>query len=299
MPNYILSNSLPEYKSREEYVDWELNYHFMQTNFLSFGSSRLSYSCWGTGDKLLLCFHGYGESAASFSFLESSFGQEFTILAIDMPFHGETEWEEGLFFDPVDLQAIVKKVVSSSPGFRKGWWLLGYSMGGRVALQLLELMPDKIERLVLVAPDGLKVNGWYWLATQTGWGNWLFRWTMQHPGWFFLILRAGNKLGLVNRSVYKFTFNYIGDWLVRNDLYKRWTTMRAFRPDMKAIRSLILEKGIPVRLLYGQYDRIIRWETGEKFRQRIEPYGRLEIAPAGHQLLHVKHIDELAALMKA
>jgi pimeloyl-ACP methyl ester carboxylesterase len=268
----------------------------MQTNFLSFGSSRLSYSCWGRGDKLLLCFHGYGESAASFAFLEACFGHEFTILAIDMPFHGETEWEEGLFFNPSDLQAIVKKIVSGLPGLRKGWWLLGYSMGGRVALQLLELIPDKVERLLLVAPDGLKMNGWYWLATQTRWGNRLFRWTMQYPGWFFLILRACNKLRLVNRSIYKFTFNYIGDKPVRNDLFRRWTTMRAFRPDIEAIRSLIREKQIPVRLLYGQYDRIIRWETGEKFCKGIEPYGKLEIAPAGHQLLQAKHMDELAFL---
>jgi hypothetical protein len=47
-------------------------------------------------------------------------------------------------------------------------------------------MPEQIEKLVLLAPDGLKVNFWYWLATQTWLGKNSFCFTMKHPGWFFV-----------------------------------------------------------------------------------------------------------------
>lgn len=270
----------------------------MHTGFLSVGSSRIRYCSWGTGNKVLLCFHGYGESAESFAILEDPLAGDFTIFAIDLPFHGGTDWKEGLYFDPQTLVALVIGMVAERNGPVGGWWVLGYSMGGRIALDLLGKIPEKIEKLVLLAPDGLKVNGWYWLATRTRPGNWLFRKTMEQPGWFFFFLRIADKLKLVNQSIYKFTIRYIGHPQVREDLYKRWTTMRAFRSDIPFLRVLIRERNIAVRLLYGRYDRIIRWERGEKFIEGIEPNCKLVILDCGHQLLERKNRDSLVALLK-
>jgi pimeloyl-ACP methyl ester carboxylesterase len=269
----------------------------MQTHRIPYRSSWLSYTLYGSGHRLLICLHGYGESASSFAFLEEALGGDFTLLAIDMPFHGATEWKEGLVFDPTLLPPLIGKIASGLSNLENGWWLLGYSMGGRVALHLLQIMPEKIKRLVLLAPDGLKVNGWYWLATQTRLGNALFRWTMRQPGWFFFLLRTGNALKLVNPSVYKFTAYYIADDRVRQDLYIRWTTMRAFRPDLPVIKDLIRTQHLPVRLLYGRHDRIIRWENGRRFCLSIEPWCRLELLSSGHQLLQPAHLDAIIAAL--
>ena len=278
----------------------------MSGAYFLFGHSRIHYSYWGTGEKLLLCFHGYGESAASYSFLEEALGGQYTILAIDLPFHGETQWEGGFYLDPRDLLTIIQAIIaelprgssgsprssdpSASPG-SAGWWLLGYSMGGRVALQLLQLAPEKVRRLVLLATDGLQMNPWYWLATQTGPGNRLFRWTMKRPAWLFFLLRTGHVLRLVNPSIYKFTAHYVDDERVRDKLYARWTTMRGFRPHPGRIGSIIRAHRIPIELLYGSYDRIIRWERGERFRKQNTPFCNLILLPAGHQLLQPRFLE--------
>jgi pimeloyl-ACP methyl ester carboxylesterase len=327
----------------------------MSSAFFSFGSSRIHYFQWGRGEKILLCFHGYGESAASFGFLSEALGQDFTILAIDLPYHGETQWRGGLYLDPRDLLEIMNGIVAAaSPGGSGGsggtvssggsvgsgglggsvrsggsggsgglggsdgaggsdgsggpggaggsggsggssesadWSLLGYSMGGRLALQLLELAPSKMRRLVLLATDGLQMNFWYWLATQTTAGNALFRWTMKRPAWLFFLLRTGHVLRVVNPSIYKFTAHYVDDARVRENLYARWTTMRGFRPDLAAVGRSIRQYEIPVRLLYGSYDRIIRWERGERFRRSNAAYCSLTLLPAGHQLLQAKFLE--------
>ncbi|HEX9514357.1 MAG TPA: alpha/beta hydrolase [Puia sp.] len=271
----------------------------MQSFFLPFRSSRIHYLLGGKGNKLLCCFHGYGESAESWAFLSAALGEEYTILAIDLPFHGRTDWKEGLFFDPETLVSLIGQMAAGRTGGEGGWWLMGYSMGGRVALSLLEKMPEKVKKLVLLAPDGLKVNGWYWLATQTRPGNLLFRWTMQKPGWLFFLLRLGNVLKLVNRSVYKFTSYYTNDAPARKELYARWTTMRGFRPDIPAIQVLIQKKQIPVRLLYGEHDRIILPERGEKFRKGgIEAWCLLMLVPTGHQLLQAKNLEVILSMLK-
>jgi pimeloyl-ACP methyl ester carboxylesterase len=274
----------------------------MHSFFIRYKSSRIHYLQGGSGNKLILCFHGYGESAESFTFLEERWGGDFTLLAIDLPFHGKTEWNEGhegLFFGEEDLLLLVDQIVAGLPAIRGPWSLLGYSMGGRIALSLFEKIPEKVARLALIAPDGLKMNKWYWLATQTNPGNRLFRWTMGRPGWLFLLLRTGHFLRLVNESVYKFTLHYIDDQSAREELYRRWTSMRGFRPDPATLQSVIRERKVPVRILYGRYDRIIRWESGEKFRQGgLASYCQLTVLPQGHRLLQPKNLEEIAALLK-
>ena len=266
----------------------------MQSFFLSWRSSRVHYLKGGNGNTLLLCFHGYGESASSFAFLEEALGAKYSLLAIDLPYHGSTDWKEGLFFSPADLLAIIHEITAGWPG--DGLWdLLGYSMGGRVALSLLEESPEKVKKLMLIAPDGLTVNPWYWLATRTKGGRRLFRFTMRHPGWFFAVLKAGNALKWVNPSIFKFVVSYIGDRPVREELYTRWITMSPFRPDLPSIKRLIREKRLPVRLLYGQFDRIIRVQRGEAFRKGIGSYVRLSVLPAGHRLLHPKNLDSIVS----
>ncbi len=257
----------------------------------------MHYYKWGTGARLLICFHGYGESAASFAFLENELGSEYTILAIDLPYHGKTDWKGGSF-SVEELLSFIEEITAALPASREGWWLMGYSMGGRIALSILEKVPEKIRRLVLLAPDGIIVNPWYWLATQTGPGRRLFKWTMYHPGWFFFMLRAGNTLKLVNPSIYKFVSHYIGQRLIRLDLYTRWIALRKFRPRIRVIKDIIRSRQLPVRMLYGRFDRIIRVERGQQFRKGIEPWCRLTVIPAGHQLLHMNHLETLILLLK-
>lgn len=263
----------------------------MHHGYYPLNNSTIHYSVGGSGSRLLICLHGYGESAASFTFLEPALGKDYTLLAIDFPFHGETNWQDKLYFEPRDL---VEMLLAIAPGLAGGpapWTLLGYSMGGRIALHLLQQIPEKIGRLVLLAPDGLTMNPWYWLATQTNAGNRLFKFTMAHPQWFFTLLRAANTLKWVNPGIYKFTIRYIDDDKVRHELYTRWTTMRGFRPGLARIRDIIRARNLPIYLFYGRYDRIIVAKRGERFRNGIEAQCHLQLLPTGHQLLQPGNLD--------
>ena len=263
-------------------------------NFLPFQSSQIHYQIWGTGAKILFAFHGYGESASSFAFLGEALGPDQTLVAIDLPFHGQTDWKEGLSFFPEQLLTLMKTIAAGLPASNPVWSLTGYSMGGRIALALFETQPDRFEQLILLAPDGLKVNIWYWIATRTTVGNYLFRWTMRWPGWLFLLLRASHGLRLVNPSIYKFAVHYIDDRKVRKDLYTRWTVMRSFRPRPDAIAAILRRNPVPITLIYGRYDRIIRWESGERFRNRgIADTCRLILIDTGHQLLRPPYLPAL------
>ena len=269
----------------------------MKQELITYKSSQISYCSFGSGPKVAICFHGYGEEATLFAFLDNYAGNQYTFFSIDLPFHGKTKWNNGLIFTHEDLQQIVEKIIGDNnlklqtSNFKLT--LIGFSLGGRVALSFLQANPEKIEKLVLLAPDGLKVNFWYWLATQTSLGNKFFAFTLQYPGWFFGFLKLLNKLKLLNASIFKFVNYYIGDTNVRRLLYLRWTTLRKLKPNLSLIKSYIRKQNIPIRLIYGKHDRIILSSVGEKFKKGIEEQCTLAVIHSGHQVLHEKHVEEI------
>ncbi|TMI70907.1 MAG: alpha/beta hydrolase [Bacteroidetes bacterium] len=272
-------------------------YALLEKFQLKYKASSVSYIRFGTGSRTAFCFHGYGEDAVSFSFLEKYAGAEYTFFAIDLPFHGHTLWNEGYTCSITDIEQIIGQIMISNgrePGTGTNkLTLLGYSLGARVALALYEKMSPRTDRLVLLAPDGLKVNFWYWLSTQTGIGNKLFAFTMKHPSWFFGFLKGLNKLRLVNASIFKFVNYYIGDKEVRTLLYARWTTLRKLKPNIDRIKKEINEHKTKVRLVYGMHDRIILSTVGEKFRKGIGEHCIISVIRSGHQVLHEKHATDL------
>ncbi len=270
----------------------------MESYFVTYKSSQIHYCKIGQGNKLLLCFHGYGESADSFSFLKKYLADDYTLIAIDFPFHGKTIWNEGLVLEPADILIIIEKIMQGISINTSKKYMIGYSMGGRVVLDLIQYIPDEIEKIILLAPDGLTMSFWYWLATQTIIGNKLFRFTMNHPGWFFLLLKTANKIRMINQSVFKFSNNYINDKKARDELYNRWTVMRKFKPKLKDVKELINNNRIQTNLLYGKYDRVIRYQNAEKIKQGIKAYCTVTIINSGHQLLQEKNVAAIISLLK-
>jgi len=268
----------------------------MEHLLLSYKKSQISYYRYGSGKDIAICFHGYGEDGQLYGFFEKYAGSDYTFYAIDLPFHGKTEWNEGLSFAATDLQQIVYEIVEHNnvkTSAQARFTVLGFSLGGRLALSLYQAQPQTIEKIILLAPDGLKVNFWYWLATRTSMGNKLFAFSMKNPGWFFGFLKGVNKLKLVNASVFKFVNYYIGDKEARMQLYQRWMCLRNLKPDQKLIKNYIRQYKTKARLIYGKYDRIILPVRGEKFKNGIEDFCTLIVIDSGHQVVHENHVQQI------
>ncbi|MEO7531740.1 MAG: alpha/beta hydrolase [Sediminibacterium sp.] len=265
----------------------------MESNYTRFRNSVIHYLRMGNGPEWLFCFHGYGEDATTFSLLEPLLGSRFTLIAIDFPFHGKTDWQEGLLFEPKDMLALINLINPK----KKSMYFLGYSMGGRVALQLLQLIPEQVTNMVLVAPDGLHKNKWQWLATRTKIGNGLFAFSMKHPFIMNSLLDFLSKLGVYNNSLLKFIHFYLDDVEQRMTLYRRWTTMRKFRPNLDLLKKIIGEKNITVRMLFGKYDRVILAKHGWRFSKNSNGLISVTEIEAGHQLLRDKHAGLIVDLL--
>jgi len=70
-------------------------------------------------------------------------GERYRPLALDLPGHGQAAGER-----PISFAACVAAVLADAP---ERFTLCGYSMGGRVALQVALAAPERVRRLVLVS----------------------------------------------------------------------------------------------------------------------------------------------------
>jgi pimeloyl-ACP methyl ester carboxylesterase len=265
----------------------------LQTIFLPYKNSVICIGVMGKGPELIVCLHGYGESKTTFALFEKHMGKDYTFLCIDFPFHGETEWNDGLLFSHEDFLNILEASFAKI-GFynRPDFSLLTFSLGGRLALCLLQTIPVRIKRAVLVAPDGLHVNFWYWLGTQTYFGNKLFYITMQKPSWFFAMIKIANKTGLLNKTIVKLVHYYLDDEAGRVLLYNRWTVLRKFKPALKAVKKNIALYTIAVRFVFGKYDRIIPDKHSNIFKDDVNNV-RITVLETGHKLLKENYVNDI------
>lgn len=96
----------------------------------------------------LVLLHGFTHTGASWDPVRSELGERYTALAPDIRGHGTASDRE-----PVTLEAVLADIDAAAPA---ALTLVGYSMGGRIALQFALARPDRVERLVLVgASPGL------------------------------------------------------------------------------------------------------------------------------------------------
>lgn len=267
----------------------------MPGHFIKHNNSTLHYRVFGNGPKLLFCFHGYGRDSYTFEFLSKQLGGRYKLVALDAPHHGHTQWDDPEFH-PKDLVTLVDKIRALLQVANEKISLLGFSMGGRIALHLLQIIPSQIERIVLLAPDGLRTRSWLWLTTHTWAGSRLFDYTVHHPNWFLRLTRFLQRRGTITKNVSNFVHYYLEDQEERMRLYGRWIIMKKFKPHSSSLKKIIAKHNIKVRMLFGSYDRIIHYASGQQFLKRIEEYATVRIVEAGHDLLRDWHGATIAEL---
>jgi pimeloyl-ACP methyl ester carboxylesterase len=255
----------------------------------TYKKSKIAYHIFGNGKLPIICLHGYGLNGNSFSFLANDLGEKYTLYCIDFPFHGQTNWNEMTAFTPQDAVECIWIMLGKKQAFD----LIAYSMGGRVALELIAYLHQYISTTILIAPDGLHKNKWQWFATQTQLGNSIFKFTMESPTWIFALANIATKFGLLNKSILKFVYHHLENKLERSALYNRWTNMRLFKPNLFACRNIIKKNALPVYIFFGMHDRIILTKRGYRFKKDCI-FIVINELNAGHNLLKEKYAKEIA-----
>ena len=254
----------------------------MQEEKVVFKDNTIAYKKYGIGDRYIVCFHGFGQAGYRWGILEPFLGKQFTLIAFDLPFYGDTDWKEKETFTVEKLVEIIRQIL---PKNIAKFYLLGYSLGGRIALRLLQQIPEQIQKAVLLAPDGLSENFWYRLAVHTAVGRNLFYKSMRNPRLLFSIAKQLHVRGAITKGHIDMAEYYMNSEHSRMAIYHRWMSTRHFKPDLNRIRSFIIKYHIPVIMAFGKEDKLIVADKGILFTKGLEKYTTVKLLDTGHYFL--------------
>ncbi|MCO6488722.1 MAG: alpha/beta hydrolase [Phaeodactylibacter sp.] len=225
----------------------------------------------GAGKRLLIAFHGFSEDGAAFRALGEQLKDSCTLYAVDLPFHGSTRWldEE---YRPAQLAVVVEAILEKE-GSRR-FEAVGHSLGARLWLHLLPDFRDRMERLCLLAPDGLQTRWLYlveWLPG--GWRRLAIRWA-RRPGWILALARLLYRLRLIGPFLLRYLEHHLREAGRRRRLLHTWLALSHFRLNGDKGRRLIQQAAVPVLVLLGDKDRLVRPEV---IRRRLGGTAGVEI----------------------
>jgi pimeloyl-[acyl-carrier protein] methyl ester esterase len=100
----------------------------------------------GSGPALVL-LHGWGLNLRVWDGLAAELQDRFRIVAVDLPGHGRSEWLPGRS----SLQEQAAQIDETVASITERYFLLGWSLGGQIALRLAATRPAGLDRLVLIA----------------------------------------------------------------------------------------------------------------------------------------------------
>jgi len=246
----------------------------------SFG---MHVSIYGEGPGKILAFHGFGQDSTHFGVFEEVIGSTHQLHSFDLPYHGKSR-------NPIKTDGIEKDALRN---FFTGYFrsnkitsfvLVGYSIGAKFALNLVHFFPDMIDRLILIAPDGLKINFWYRMATGTHFSRRIFKYFMEHPAIFLKFTGLLSFFKLLHPSVSRFVKSQVADPDTRKLIYNAWVNYRTLNLDIRILGKKIEKHKIPVEIILGEKDRVISAEAVRPLIREF-PYANVHILPVGHHRL--------------
>lgn len=112
----------------------------------------------------LVCLHGLGGTKASFMTTVSALAPEgHRVIALDLPGFGDSDRPRNGRYDAIWFSGVVTELLDELGIERASF--AGNSMGGRIAIELGIREPERVEKLVLLAPAlaWLRERPWKWL----------------------------------------------------------------------------------------------------------------------------------------
>lgn len=106
----------------------------------------LHYETSGQGSHNLVLLHGFMENSEVWNFMKPFLSDQFKIITIDLPGHGQSESQEEILtmgFMAKEVHHLIDHLNLTT------FHLLGHSMGGYVSLAYAELYPEKLQSLTL------------------------------------------------------------------------------------------------------------------------------------------------------
>jgi pimeloyl-ACP methyl ester carboxylesterase len=264
--------------------------------FVEYNGYKLHFHSYGNGKQALLAFHGFNRSSADWAVFEKHIGDIFTIYAFDIFYHGKSKIDEAIqepYIGKTELSELVSRFMMENKLARIS--LIGYSLGGKLVLSLIETMPGQIDNVFILAPDGIKNHFWNSFATRSFIGRILFNHAIKDPRYVLKISSFLLRSRIINKKFDLFIRTHLQEKDQRLKVLNIWMLFKDLIPEKKRIRKHVLRYKINFQMFFGKYDAIIPPKSGETFAAQLN-LPCFHLLDCGHNMSGV--IYEICTVIK-
>ncbi len=253
----------------------------MKSDFLFVNAHKTHFLKFGQGEKLLIAIHGFADRARMFAVLEKYLTEKYTVIALDLPFHGQTEWQSDTF-SKAEILEIIHQILEKEG--KQKFNFMAFSFGARIAQAMLPELAERIEKLYLLAPDGIKTKGMSAANHTPIWLRRLLFRLLKNPNWFLKLLKFGSKIHVVPAMIQTFlSLN-----LSRPDRFRRtfgcWLSLPDFYLGRRKIQAIYQKTGLPVEIFFGEKDEMIHFKSLQKMSDKL-PNMKIHVLDTGHRIV--------------
>ncbi len=246
----------------------------------------LHYEKIGHGSEILLAFHGMGQDFSCFQKFAQTFDNQYTTYLFDLPFHGKSTpgfaQKEEVVFSKNDLKLFLKNVLEQHQIQR--FSVIGFSMGGRFALATLEAFTDRINNVLLIAPDGISENFFYIAATRFKFTRPLFRIFAYQKERLQTLGNVLVRLRLLPESTIRFAQKMLDTGPKQDQIYYAWIGFHQLTFNISRLSQHINLQDVKLTIFMGKYDKLLPLNAVTPLTKKVKNCEVIEL-PTGHTSL--------------
>lgn len=258
---------------------------------LFYQNHQLYYEHYGQGNRLLLTLHGIGGKGRLFANISRPMWKDYTILSLDLPYHGETHWQD-TEYTPQQLADVLEQLATKHKA--TSFDLMLHSMGGRLLVGLIPLMIGQLGRVYLFAPGGFQ---YVFTESRPLWAHLVregVRRLFESNDGFVRVLDGAHRLKLLNEQTHHLLVDQIRTPKRRARLLRSWVSLAHFPMRLRrSERQLLLDHQVPLHFFVGDRDTITPAKYIWHFLQQY-PYGTLTVVHSDHYLVREDAIAPFA-----
>ncbi|ASU33877.1 alpha/beta fold hydrolase [Mucilaginibacter xinganensis] len=262
--------------------------------------ANLHYYKFGSGEQVMLSFHGYGMHGKQFKLLESNLGVKYTFIGFDLFFHKETKLKDQSL--PAVKKGITKKEFADfilafcKHENIKRFSVIGYSMGTHYATVVAEELGHLIDEFIIAAPSSLNPGKLIPFFSKNKTGNKILEKLVLNETTLIKMLKLFKRFRLIDAEAYKILYGEIGTAELRFNFYACFTYLRFFETDESRLLKALNDQNIKCIFIFGKRDKAFPPGIGREFIAKLKN-AKVVVLNEGHEMIKRDFVTQLNGLL--
>ena len=253
----------------------------------------IEYAVWRPAAEVhqaALAFHGFSRPLEDMLAVRPLLAENTALVMPHLAAHGRSSGHHRPL-SPDDWFHALDGILAQE-GLAFGGTLIGYSLGGRLALNWWSHQPHRFTRVLLIAPDGLVKNPGYWFSVETLLGRTWLQQSGRQREKMVRFLSWMRRRKWLPEHFYQFSLFHLETAEMWSMVIDCWLSLRAMWPaGNRPLRALSAQHPGVLEAHFGQRDKVVK----PKNAKGLKGVCPVHFHPCGHGLLRPDIIERIAS----